>query len=142
MKVKLKNLKEGIFSNKEIADWFGISPITFSKTKEDRLKVLKEFADYEITATGKIKIKQVRIPVYVKQNSKALKYYFTEIPKVWAYNEPETCSRVAAKVFNPKNNIKESTGYKYTKLARNELWGKPDKDNPSCYYALAKMYRH
>lgn len=138
----MKILEKGVFSNKEIADWFGISPVTFSRTKEERLKILKDFADYEITSTGKIRIKHVRIPVYVKQNSKTLKYYLTEVPKVWTYNEPETCSRVAAKVFNPKNNIKHRTGYEYTRLARNGLWGKPDKDNPSCYYALAKMYKH
>lgn len=138
----MKELKIGTFSNKEIAEWFGISPVGFSKTKKQKLEILKEFANYEITATGKIQINEVRIPIYVKPTNKTYKYYLENVPKAWTYNEPETCTRVAAKIFDPKNNIRETTGYEYTRLARNELWGKPDKTNPKCHYRLAKLYKH
>lgn len=137
----MKELKIGTFSNKEIAEWFGISPVGFSKTKKQKLEILKEFANYEITATGKIQINEVRIPIYVKPTNKTYKYYLENVPKAWTYNEPETCTRVAAKIFDPKNNIRETTGYEYTRLARNELWGKPNITNPKCRYQLAKMYR-
>ena len=137
----MKELVTGTFSNKDIADCFGIKQNTFYKNKEKKLKELKNFANYEITPTGKIKIKEVKIPVYVKPTSKAFKYYLETVPKAWTYDEPETCSRVAAKIFDPKNNIQVSTGYEYTRMARDELWGKPDKENPKCKHKLAKMYR-
>ena len=41
-------LREGKISNKELAEWFGISANSFSKNKEKKLEELKYFAEFHI----------------------------------------------------------------------------------------------
>ena len=40
-------LKLGIMTNKELATWFGIQPVTFSKNKQKKLEQLRAYADFE-----------------------------------------------------------------------------------------------
>lgn len=134
-------LTVGIWTIKDLANWFGIKPNTLSHTKQKRFQELEEYANFEILKSGKVQIKEVKKPFYTKKKSLVYSYYQTEVPKVWRYNEIDTCSRVSEEIFTEKNNITESTGYKYTRQVRDELWGKPSKSNPRCYYRLAKLKR-
>ena len=65
-KILLK-LKEGKITLDELADWFGIAASTMraKKTKENKLKILKTFADYHLEKRS-IVIDKVYIPVYTK----------------------------------------------------------------------------
>lgn len=132
-------LTVGIWSNKKLAEWFGIKANTLSHSKEKRLKELEEYAVFEILKTGKIRIIEVKTAFY--RNQKTYDYYKKKVPKAWRYNQIDTCSRVSEEIFTKDNNIALQTGYKYTRQVRDELWGKPDKNNPKCYYRLAKLYR-
>lgn len=42
-----KKLELKIYSNKELAEWFGITANSFSNQKEKKLKELRAFADFE-----------------------------------------------------------------------------------------------
>ena len=54
-------LKIGIMSNKELAEWFGISPSSLSHDKERKIKELSAYADFELIGkkTKKINIKKI-----------------------------------------------------------------------------------
>ena len=132
-------LTEGIWTIKNLAEWFGMKPNSLSHNKEKKLKELKEYADFEITKSGKIKIIKVKKTTYEKNN--VYNYYKENIPRVWRYNQIDTCSRVASEIYTKKNSIEESTGYQYTRRVRDNLWGKPHKGNPRCFYKLAKLNR-
>ncbi len=42
-----KKLELKIYSNKELAEWFGITANSFSNQKQKKLEELKTFADFE-----------------------------------------------------------------------------------------------
>ena len=45
-------LHEGFMSNQELADWFGIKPITVSKNKTAWLSKLSDYCDYKAVRGG------------------------------------------------------------------------------------------
>lgn len=70
-------LKVGIWNLKDLSQWFGIKPNTFSKQKQERLEELKEYADYEITDGGKVNIIKIK-KFFYKKNS-VYQYYKEQI---------------------------------------------------------------
>lgn len=133
-------LQLGKMKTKDLAAWFGISPNYLSKVKKEKLEELKTYCDYEIITSATIKINKIYIPIYIKKKSKAYEYYRENVPKAWRIGAVDTCSRVAAQIFKKENNIAYRTGINYTRFVRDEVWGKPDLNNPQCYFVLAKMY--
>lgn len=89
----MKELKEGKITLDELADWFGIaaSTIRAKKTKENKLKILKTFADYHLEKRS-IVIDKVYIPVYTKA--------YTLIKEQVHKSNLDTCSRVASVIYN------------------------------------------
>jgi hypothetical protein len=67
----MKELKLGVVSYTELAEWFGISRI-HSKQKESRLKELRQFCRYELTNSGKVNILEIYEPIYVKQRERIM----------------------------------------------------------------------
>lgn len=126
----MKELKEGKITLDELADWFGIaaSTIRAKKTKENKLKVLKTFADYHLEKRSII-IDKVHIPVYTK----AYALIKEQVPKQWHKSNLDTCSRIASVIYNnfPEVNaiIKLDTAKSYTNRAKIELFGRNHLEN-------------
>ena len=136
----MKQLRLGIMTNTDLADWFDIKLDTFKKKRSSYLEKLTPFCKF-INLRGKIEVLEIYEPIYVKSESKAYQYYLKEVPAAWHYGQPETCTRVANEIFDSTVGVKESTGIKYTIEVRNKLWGIPSFENPQCQYEQAKMYR-
>ena len=56
-------------TNKELAQWFGVSEGTFRNSKKSKLKELEYFASFE-EVKGKVNIKEIYFDTYSKQGSK------------------------------------------------------------------------
>ena len=119
-------LRVGLKTNSELAEWFGVKPASFRNHKPKKLEELKKYADFELKGT-RIYIKEIYgSKVYIKrQDYSIVKEEFTQV-----YNKSkiDTASNVSKKIYNKRKNdltIKESTTYEYTREARNELYGKP-----------------
>ena len=125
-----KQLELKIYTNKELAEWFGITQSSFSKYKEKKLEELKAFADFKQVGNKqkKIQITYIYEPVYNKQGSANFKKIKDQVDEVWDVSGLDTCKRVSEKIME-KNNyalaIKDSTVYNYTLKSRNILYGKP-----------------
>ena len=125
-----KQLELRIYSNKELAEWFGITPASFSKYKEKKLEQLKAFADFEQVGNVQKKIKITRIyqPIYCKQGSATFNKIKSQVDEVWDPDGLDTCKRVSQKILE-KNQyalaIADSTAYNYTLRSRNDLYGRP-----------------
>ena len=67
----IKNEKEGVKltpgkkTNKDLAEWFGVRPQSYSNKKKDFLKKLEEYAIFEINDAGKVNILEVIEPYYI-----------------------------------------------------------------------------
>lgn len=144
----MKELKIGIITNTELADWFGITLSTFSHNKKNKLKELENFAEFEITSSGKIDIKTILEPIYSKKGNLTYKKVVNHIDEVWSKNGLDSCSRVGTEINRllreeDKTFLKQdSTIIKYTLKGRNELYGVPYSTQPgtlgSCIYIWCK----
>lgn len=127
-------------SNSELAEWFGIKANSLSHYKKKKLQELEDYARFDVIKS-KVYIREIYSPIYMKKSSKNYEYYRREVPQEWRINDLDTCARVSAAIHKDSLGISEYTGERYTATIRNELWGKPDKNNPHCRPELAKMYR-
>lgn len=128
--MKIALVKDKLYTNKELAVWFGISASTFSKNKDKKLEELKRFADYELIGekTKKVKINEVFIPYYSKSGSIAYQAVRNEIDSSWNKDGLDSCARVKYEVkkkLPAEIKISDSTIYDYTIKGRNELYGRP-----------------
>ena len=89
-----------LYTNKHILEWFGLKSKSFrnDKQKEEKLKQLKLFAEYELVGekTKKILIKQVYEPYYIKKGSQNFQIIDSELENYWKDNGKglDTCRRV------------------------------------------------
>ena len=65
----MTELKLGIVTFKELAEWFGVTRIVSSQ-KEKKLEELKNFCDYEVTESGKVNIIKIIEPKYIKRKDR------------------------------------------------------------------------
>lgn len=116
-------LKLGIMTLAELAEWFGISHNTIRHTKEKRLKLLKEFADYHMEGRS-VCIDAIHIPEY----NKAYDVIKEELPNEWNKSGLDTCARVGSALYwkrqDVKASIKEATAKSYANRAKIALYGK------------------
>lgn len=119
-------LKLGKMTQKELAEWFGISYNTLKThpaTKAKRLELLKSFADYHIEKKT-IYIDKIHIPVY----SKAYDIVKEEFPKTWHENKIDTCARVGAEIYyknkEVSSQVKLDTAQTYTCRVKKEFYGR------------------
>lgn len=140
-------LKEGKISNKELAEWFGISANSFSKNKTKKLEELNFFAKYHIDEKNHIIIDEVINDSYNKLGSENYRKIKEKIDKVWNEDGLDSCSRVSEEIIEilteeDKNfKLLPSTVYSYTREGRNELYGKPFMEGGqlgSCIYLWCK----
>lgn len=137
-------LKLGIMSNKELADWFGISQGYFSREKNKKLEELKLFAKFEEIGnkTKKIKILEIYEPVYSKKGSENFQEIYNSIDEAWNKDGLDSCRRVSEAIMEKKQlPIAQSTAERYTAKGRNLLYGKPFEYSGTlgrCTYVLCK----
>ena len=101
-------LKLGIMTLAELADWFGISAGAMRNSKAKKLDILKAFADYHFEGRS-VYIDKIHIAEY----NKAYDVIKEELPKEWNKSGLDTCSRVGSAIYwkNKAVNvsIKEAT---------------------------------
>ena len=114
-----------IYNGKQLAEWFGINPSTFSRDRASYLKELKNFVAYE--EIGKrIKVLEVYTPEYDKDWNSNYGKVRRKVPEVWNANGLDSSKRVSQEIQHQLMlPIKEGTVYQYTLKSRNELYGKP-----------------
>ena len=84
-------LHEGFMSNQELADWFGIKPITVSKNKTAWLSKLTDYCDYKAVRGGAM-ISNIKLPIYIK-NKNSIKVYYN-YRDCWSEGGLDTCTHV------------------------------------------------
>ena len=136
-------LKLGIMTNAELAEWFGISLQSLKNQKKKKLEELKKFAEFE-ELRGKVNIIKITIPIYMKLGSKAYQRIRDEVDKEWSEDGLDSCSRVSLKIEEKLKNelaVAPGTIYNYTRQSRNELYGIPFQERGSigsCVYLWCK----
>lgn len=122
----MKELKPGIMTIKQLAEWFGKGYSTVRANKEEYYEKLKTYCNFEILPTGKINIIDVNQPTFKKEgNKQIIKDNFV---KEWNDNGLDTARNVSEKIFDNYEDelgITKNTTYAYTLQARNELYNKP-----------------
>ena len=114
-----------IYSSKELAEWFGINPATFSRQREERLEELKNFVDY-VPVGKKIRVKKVYSDTYNKHWNDNYGKVKNKIPEVWNTSGLDSSRRVSLEIQHELMlPLTEGTVYQYTLKGRNELYGKP-----------------
>lgn len=140
----MKKLKLGIVTNKELAQWFGISASAFSKYKQDKLEELHAYADFELVGNKQFKVKIIKIyqDVYYKKGSESYETIKSKLNTTWSENGLDSCKRVCKQILeHTELSIAPATAYKYTIRSRNDLFGKPfQQGGPlgSCRYLWCK----
>ena len=78
-------LQEGqMYTNIQLAQWFGIKVNYFNHVKEKKLLQLRQyFADYQITNKGKIKILKVYNPIYTKRGARVKAIIHENFDRIW-----------------------------------------------------------
>ena len=137
------SLRIGKMTNKELAEWFGISDRTYKNTRAARLEELRWYCDFAVIRGG-IDVKIIKHKDYIKNRSKIGKEIREMLPEVWPAGEPHTCVQVGTKIYEMKksSSTEQVSTYIYqTRQQRTVLVGKPSPDNPYCHYVLVKAYR-
>lgn len=124
----METLKLGKMMSKELAAWFGILPKTYCNNRQKYLKLLQEYARFEVVHGGVI-IKDIYIAEYVKPaaitNYQKVK---EQIDSKWDESGLDTKKNVAHKIEKECDiPLASSTTYNYVCKASNELYGRPEE---------------
>lgn len=122
-------LSPGKWTNQMLADWFGVKVNTFKKNKEDKLAILKEYADF-YEDKGKIIITEVYGETEFIKGSRSYKLIRNNFDKVWKPGELNTCVHASRQLNSILNlNITEDYSTKITREVRSEFYGYPAKND-------------
>lgn len=143
-KQKIISLEERFMSNKEVAEWGGITEAYFSKNRKSWCeRVLSKYAEYELKR-GYINITKVIDPI---RNPKVKKQIEKNWDKCWGieYFPVDTCKN-AAKKMRPlikfENEIQDNTFYNALCATKRDLFGVPKKRGGrwgSSYWIFCKV---
>lgn len=140
----MTSLHLGKYTNKELAEWFGIKTETFTRYKKKKLEELKNFADFD-EIYGGIYITNIKEPTYNKNSQKIRELYqkgFEELR-----SPIDTVSNINNKIFEKYGKelttlSSPQSGYHYAIEVRNANYGIPFKDVGKlgrCYYLWCKV---
>lgn len=123
-------LEKRIYNNAELAEWFGIKESTFRSKKRQKLKELKEYADF-VEVKSKIEIKQVYEKMYVRKTSPSFRRVASLVEETWSKNGFDTCKNVSEKIKTDSQlqKLQPSSIYEYTRKAHIINYGSPAKQN-------------
>jgi hypothetical protein len=134
----------GKMSNKELAEWFGIKPNTFTQFKKKKLEELQNYACFE-TIYGGVNITAIIKETYNKKDNQIRQIYQQGFEEV---RQPiDTVSNINNQIYEkyseqlPSLSSAES-GYHYAIEIRNERYGVPFKNSGKagcCYYCWCKQ---
>lgn len=116
-------------SNKELAEWFKITPKTFSNNRKKKLIELENYADFKIYRGG-VEILKIKIEIYNKDLFSLKTKIKNLVRQYWRVNELDTCDRVKDEIkpFIIKDYvISDDTLRIYTGKGRTALYGSPIK---------------
>ena len=136
-------LKEGVYTNKQLAQWFGVKENTFRSKKKKKLEELKNYADF-IETGSKVQIIKVYFDTYVKKRSESYKKIQELVEKNWSANGFDTCVHVKELIKGDESlqNLADATIYTYVRKAHIENFGNPAKEDGGakgvCYYKWGK----
>lgn len=135
-----------VYSNAELAEWFGITEKTFRNYKRKKLEELSEYVEFQLVKNNKVQVLKILDPsvpcIFVKKRSDLYMRCKEQVPQLWKKGEPETASRVAHKIYSVQTDDYKIDSYKrYVAEVRNELWGNPKELISQCHYVLAKMWK-
>ena len=114
------------YKNKEIADWFGITKESFSRSRDKKLQELSLYCDWVDLGRQGIKITAVRVPEYLGKAKKIVEDTFVE---AWG-ESPNTLKAASKYIWNKHKNfldVGEKTVYSYTCEVKREWYGIPKK---------------
>lgn len=118
-------LKEGIMTNREMAEWFGCSLTTFTRNRPNWVKRLDDYCDYKLVRGGVI-ISNIRLFCYIKnKNYKIIQDNFS---KYWKGGQLDTAKHVGTQIyddFHKELNIGERTTVLYVGQERRVRYGRP-----------------
>lgn len=140
----MTSLHLGKYTNKELAEWFGIKTETFTRYKKKKLEELKNFANFD-EIYGGIYITNIKEPTYNKNSQKIRELYqkgFEELR-----SPIDTVSNINNKIFEKYRKelttlSSPQSGYHYAIEVRNANYGIPFKDVGKlgrCYYLWCKV---
>ena len=140
----MTSLHLGKYTNKELAEWFGIKTETFTRYKKKKLEELKNFADFD-EIYGGIYITNIKEPTYNKNSQKIRELYqkgFEELR-----SPIDTVSNINNKIFEKYGKelttlSSPQSGYHYAIEVRNANYGIPFKEVGKlgrCYYLWCKV---
>ena len=141
----MKKLQEGIFNNKDLAEWFGCSSSYFSQVKDKKLEELQAYADFELVGNKqkKVKINKVYEEQYHKKGSYAYQTIRDKFDQTWSKDGLDSCKRVCYQIMEMTDlGVVQGTAYNYTLKTRNDLFGKPFQEGGklgSCRYLWCKQ---
>ena len=123
--MKQNTLQLGRMTWRELSEWFGLKPDSLSKhpkTKENKLKILKSFADYHIEGRS-LYIDKIHIAVF----SKAYNIIEAEFDRTWSKSRIDTCARVGEEIYNKNPEVQAqitcSTSKTYTNKVKVQKYG-------------------
>lgn len=127
-------LTTGVKTNKDLAEWMGVTEGSFRVGKKNNLEKLKYFAEYHLNGAGKVVIDKVLEPVYDKTKASSASIIMQEVPKKWNSNGLDTASNVGRKIqkeFQEKDpnskiaNLAPATVNNYAGMGRTYYFGSP-----------------
>ena len=89
-------LKEGIMTNREMAEWFGCSMTTFTRNRPNWVKRLDEYCDYKLVRGGVV-ISNIRLSCYIK--NKNYKIVQDNFSKYWKSGQLDTARHVGQQIY-------------------------------------------
>jgi hypothetical protein len=134
----------GRMSNKDLAEWFGIKPNSFTQHKRKKLEELKNFCFFE-EVYGGVNIMAIINPTYVKNSQQIREVYEQGFEEL---KQPiDTVSHINNQIYEKYYDklptlSSAASGYRYAIEVRNANYGVPFKGNGSkgcCYYLWCKM---
>lgn len=111
-----------VYTMKELAEWFGIKPASFSNRKQNRLKELSSYCDFEDRGRKGIYIKKVYIAEY---GGKARKIIERDFKEAWKDN-PNTIKNASDYICKKNKKIltvNNNTMYQYTCAVKRDWYG-------------------
>lgn len=118
-------LRKGIMTNRELAEWFGIKEKSFRNARPKKLEILKNYAEFE-EMRGKVNIIKI-ISAEFRKGSENYKIIKEKTKEQWDNSGLDTCRLVANKIKElciKELNVADSTLYIYTCQSKRDLWGK------------------